>query len=369
MDLGTVETPVAVVDLPTVRRNAGRVAAWARAHGLAWRPHVKTHKSLGIARIQLEAGAQGLTVATPREAEVMASVCNDLLLAHPPVGPVRIQRVLTLPPEVDLTVALDDEGALETFGAAASAAGRRVGVLLEVDMGMGRVGVDDLDALVRLADRCMSLSHLEYRGILFYPGHIRDPGPEGEGPFQRLRERLARVLSVLHRAGFPPGVVSGGSTPLLFRSHELEGLTEIRPGTVIYNDRESVGTGVARPEDQAYTILATVVSAPSPGRVVVDAGSKALSREEFRGAGGGYGAVVSPAGVVVGRLSEEHGILDLRGQEWAPRVGDRVRIVPNHVCVSVNLQDHMVVLDGDRVEQWPVEARGRLPWRPGNGDS
>ena len=368
MDLKTVETPVAVVDLPTVRRNAQRVAAYARDHGIGWRPHVKTHKSLGIARIQLESGARGLTVATPREAEVMSTICNDLLLAHPPVGAARIQRVLALPAPVDLTVALDDRRALDTFGAAAAAADRRVGVLLEVDMGMGRVGVDDLDVLVELARRCDSLSHLDYRGILFYPGHIRDPGPAGEVAFQELRRRLDRTLEALHGAGLSPGVVSGGSTPLLYRSHELEGLTEMRPGTIIYSDREALAAGVARPEDLAYTILATVVSAPSPGRVVVDAGSKALSREEFRGPGGGYGALVAPAGVLVGRLSEEHGILDLGGRDWTPRVGDRVRIVPNHVCVSVNLQDHIVVVDGDRVEGWPVEGRGRLPWTPGKGD-
>ncbi len=368
MDLETVETPVAVVDLPTVRRNAERVSAYAGQHGIGWRPHVKTHKSLGIARIQLESGARGLTVATPREAEVMSGICDDLLLAHPPVGAARIQRVLALPASVDLTVALDDGGALDTFAAAAAAADRRVGVLLEVDMGMRRVGVDDLDVLVELADRCASLSHLDYRGILFYPGHIRDPGPAGEAGFQELRRRLARTLEVLHGAGLPPRVVSGGSTPLLYRSHELEGLTEMRPGTIIYGDREALAAGVARQEDLAYTILATVVSAPSPGRVVVDAGSKALSREEFRGAGGGYGALVSPAGVLVGRLSEEHGILELGGRHWAPQVGDRVRIVPNHVCVSVNLQDHIVVLDGDGVEAWPVEGRGRLPWTPGEGD-
>lgn len=369
MDLETVETPVAVVDLPTVRNNAARVAAYAREHGIGWRPHVKTHKSRGIARIQVESGASGLTVATPREAEVMATVCDDLLLAHPPVGPARIQRMLTLPSSVALTVALDDGGALETFAAAASAMDRHVGVLLEVDMGMGRVGVDDLDVLVSLAERCASLSHLEYRGILFYPGHLRDPGPAGEEGFQQLRRRLARTLDVLHAAGLPPGVVSGGSTPLLYRSHELEGLTEMRPGTIIYNDRESLGAGVAAEGDLAYTILATVVSAPSPGRVVVDAGSKALSREEFRGPGGGYGALRSPAGVLVGRLSEEHGILELGGRNWTPQVGDRVRIVPNHVCVSVNLQDHMLVVDGERVESWPVEGRGRLAWRPPEGDS
>lgn len=358
---------MALVDLARVRSNAHRVVDYAGRHGLSWRPHVKTHKSTQIARIQLESGAQGLTVATPREAEVMATVCHDLLLAHPPVGAARIARILALPPEVRLSVALDDGGALDAFAAAAAQVDRKVGVLLEVDMGMGRVGVSSLDVLVALAERCASLSHVDYRGILFYPGHLRDPGPAGEEGFQRLRRRLAEVLEELERVGLPPSVVSGGSTPLLWRSHELEGLTEIRPGTTIFNDREALAAGVAGEDDLAYTVLATVVSAPSPGRVVVDAGSKALSREEFRGPGGGFGALVEPAGVLVGRLSEEHGILDLGHVDWTPRVGDRVRIIPNHVCVSVNLQDHLVVVDGERVESWPVQGRGRLPFNPGKG--
>ena len=367
MDLLLVETPVALVDLARVRSNARRVVDYAGGHGLLWRPHVKTHKSTHIARIQLESGARGLTVATPREAEVMATVCDDLLLAHPPVGAARMARILALPPEVRLTVALDDRGALDAFAAAAAQVDRKVGVLLEVDMGMGRVGVSSLDVLVALAERCAALSHVDYRGILFYPGHLRDPGPAGEEGFQLLRRRLAELLEALERAGLPPSVVSGGSTPLLWRSHELEGLTEIRPGTTIFNDREALAAGVAGADDLAYTVLATVVSAPSPGRVVVDAGSKALSREGFRGPGGGFGALLEPAGVLVGRLSEEHGILDLGLVDWTPRVGDRVRIVPNHVCVSVNLQDHLVAMDGERVESWPVEGRGRLPFVPETG--
>jgi len=364
VDLSLLETPLAIVDLPRVRSNAGRAVEYASRHGLSWRPHVKTHKCTRIARIQLDMGARGLTVATPREAEVMATVCDDLLLAHPPVGAMRIARLLALPPEVRLTVALDDRGALDAFAAEAAQVHREVGVLLEVDMGMGRVGVSELGGLLALVERCASLSHVDYRGILFYPGHLRHPGPAGEQGFQLLRRRLAEVVEGLEREGVPPSVVSGGSTPLLWRSHELEGLTEIRSGTTIFNDREGLAAGVAGAGDLAYTVLATVVSAPSPGRVVVDAGSKALSREEFRGPGGGFGALLEPQGVLVGWLSEEHGILDLAGVEWTPRVGDRVRIVPNHVCVSVNLQDHLVVVDGERVESWPVEGRGRLPFAP-----
>ena len=154
-------------------------------------------------------------------------------------------------------------------------------------------------------------------------------------------------------------MVSGGTTPTLWESHRVPGLTEIRPGTCIYNDRSAVAQGAASEEDCAYTVLATVVSTRIPGRAAVDAGSKALAKEDRPGMG--FAAVQGHPEVVAVALSEEHGVLDLGSTDWRPRVGDRVRLVPNHVCVSVNLQDRILALDGDRVESWPLEGRGRGP--------
>lgn len=357
-DLQRVETPVAVVDLPRARANARRVAEYCAEHGLSWRPHVKTHKSREMARIQLEAGARGLTVATPREAEVMAEVTDDLLLAYPPVGPARLRRILDLPAGTKLRVALDSREALEPLSAAAAAAGRVVGILVEVDVGMGRVGVQDAEAAVELAGAARDLPGVDYRGVLFYPGHIRGPTGEQDAALTELGDALDRLYRTLEGAGLEPEVVSGGSTPTLWRSHELPHLTEIRPGTCIYHDRESVGVGAAEWEDLAYSVLATVVSTTVPGQAVVDAGSKALSREA-RGADPTYGAVLDRPQVQVRALSEEHGMLDLSRTDWRPRVGERVRIVPNHVCVSVHLQDRLLVVDGEGVDCWELEARGR----------
>jgi D-serine deaminase-like pyridoxal phosphate-dependent protein len=154
--------------------------------------------------------------------------------------------------------------------------------------------------------------------------------------------------------------VSGGSTPTFPRSHEVAGTTELRPGTSIFNDRTTAEIGACGWEACAYSVLATVVSTAVPGQAVVDAGSKALAKEEIRADVAGYGALLDRPGVVVKSVSEEHGILDLSGTAWRPRVGDRVRIVPNHVCVSVNLQERLWGVRGEAVvERWPVEARGR----------
>jgi D-serine deaminase-like pyridoxal phosphate-dependent protein len=368
--LDDLETPAAVVDVDCMANNLRVVAEYCRAHSLAWRPHTKTHKTRELGATQMAAGAAGLTVATLREAEVMARVCNDLLIAYPPVGARKLERLLALPAHIRLTVALDSAEVLIPLARAAQAANRTVGVLIEIDAGMGRVGVGSPEAAVELARRASQSAGVEYRGILYYPGHLRQPAEEMEAGIAALRERMDGFVAALAGAGLPPTVVSGGSTPTFWFSHRVGGLTEVRPGTNIFNDRTSAAIGVCAWEDCAYSVLATVVSTAVEGQAVVDAGAKALAREELRGPGGGYGALLARPEVVVSSLSEEHGILDLSRTDWRPRVGDRVRIVPNHVCVSVNLQDALWAVRGaEIVDRWPVLARGRERFVPGDTTS
>ena len=359
--LDHLETPIPLVDLDRLERNLDRMAAYTGAHHLALRPHTKTHKSPKVGTEQLRRGAVGLTCATPLEAEVMALVCADLLLAYPPVGNAKVHRIMSLPEHVKLTVALDSEESADQLARAAAERGKTVGVYVELDIGMHRVGVSHAEELLKLVRFVADRPALVYRGMAFYPGHIRggDTIPE---QIDRLQIDLHETLAILRRAGLSPPAVSGGSTPTVWQSHRIEGLTEIRPGTYVYNDRVTALAGACEWNDCALSVLATVVSTAVPGQAVVDAGTKSLGREPSGAAEDGFGSLLDRPEVTVARLSEEHGILDLRASSWRPRIGDRVRIVPNHVCIAVHLHETIYGVRDNMVETvWPVTARGREP--------
>jgi D-serine deaminase-like pyridoxal phosphate-dependent protein len=360
----TLETPILLVDLDRLERNLDRMAAYALSYGLDLRPHTKTHKSPRVASEQIRRGAVGLTCATLLEAEVMAEVSEDILLAYPPVGVSKLQRLLGLPDEVELTVALDSIEVAETLARAAGERNRPVGVYVELDLGMHRVGLPLLEDAVALARFVTARPPLRYRGITFYPGHIRSSVGHQDEEIALLNTRIQAAIEALDQAGLRPEVVSGGSTPTISRSHEIDALTEIRPGTYVYNDRITHETGACSWEDCALTVLATVVSRAVPGQAVIDAGTKALGREPAARPENGFAAVLDRPEVTVQRMSEEHGILDLRDSDWHPEVGEQVRLVPNHVCIVVHLHEMIYGIRGDQIETtWPVSARGRQPQR------
>ena len=336
------------------------MAAYATLHALQLRPHVKTHKSPRIAAEQLQRGATGLTVATLREAEVMSEVCDDLLIAFPPIGAARLERMARLPRNVNLTVALDGPAGITALAVAGKLSRREIDVYVEADLGMHRVGVQGVEDAISLARQVSDTPPLRFAGMMFYPGHIRENVDEQSPAIERLSNNIARYRDALDDAGLHARVISGGSTPLAWRIHEVPGVTEIRPGTYVYNDRTTARIGACDWEDCALTIAATVVSTAVPGQAVIDAGTKALGREPIRAEGDGYGALLDQPDVIVARMSEEHGILDLSKTNWRPRVGDVVRIVPNHVCIVVHLFDEIIGVRGQSVEtRWPVAARGR----------
>lgn len=362
MTLDELETPAPIVDLGRVERNLDRMAAYASAHDLALRPHIKTHKTPWLAVEQVRRGAVGVTCATPREAEVMSEVADDVLLAYPAVGAMKARRVAGLPADIRLIVALDSARAADDLADAAHEAGRRAAVLVECDMGMRRVGVQSPEDAIALVKHVSARRELEYAGIAFYPGHIREPVDRQDDALKALEQRLGRMLTALQHARLEPRVVSGGSTPTAARTHEIRGVTEMRPGTYIYNDRTTAAIGACTMDDCALTILATVVSTAVPGQAVIDAGAKSLGREPMRSAEGeGFGLVLDHQDVFVRAMSEEHGLLDLSTSDWRPAVGDRVRVIPNHVCIVVHLFDIVHGVRGDVVEtSWPVAARGRV---------
>jgi D-serine deaminase-like pyridoxal phosphate-dependent protein len=289
----------------------------------------------------------------------MAQVCDDILVAYPPVGDTRTRRIVELPANVKVTVGLDSEEALQQISKAAEQSRREVGVLIEVDAGAKRVGVQSTQQAIRLGLMARSSEWVRFRGIMFYPGHIRTPREEQGAALEVLAQWLQNLCDTLAEADLAPEIVSGGSTPTLRESHRLPALTEVRAGTCIFNDRDIAAMNVIGWHDLAYSILASVVSVSVPGQAVIDAGSKALSKEPFRSGGQGFGVLLDRPEVKVAGLSEEHGLLDLTESDWQPRVGDRVRVVPNHVCLSVNLQDALLASDSGDFRWIELEGRGR----------
>ena len=356
-----LETPTPIVDLDRLERNLDRMAHYALQHGISLRPHIKTHKSPRIATEQLRRGAIGLTCATAAEVQVMSAVGKDILLAYPAIGRAKLKRLMSVSSDTRLTVALDSAEAIDQLAEAATEYNRPVSVLVEIDLGMHRVGVTSANRAIELVRLVLARPPLEYAGITFYPGHIRQSVTAQEQSLGELSSALAGVLSELERVNLRPGIVSGGSTPTAFRTHEIGGVTEFRPGTYVFNDRTTYEIGACDEEDVALTVLSTVVSTAVPGQAVIDAGSKALGREPVRAQGsGGFGVLAEHSEVTVKTMSEEHGILDLEASEWRPEIGDRVRVIPNHVCIVVHLNDVVHGVRNGVVEtSWPVAARGR----------
>ena len=363
MHISEIDTPALLVDLDIMERNLCRVAAYAREHGLRLRPHTKTHKSIRLARRQLELGAAGLTVAKVAEAEVMLGAePADLLVAYPILGPAKLRRLMEVARRTRVTVSLDSAVAARQLSGAACKAGVEVGVLAEVDIGLGRVGETPGPLFVALARAILALPNLSLEGITFYPGHVKSWDEAGREAFAQATGLLRSILADFRSAGIGVRIVSGGSTPALFHSHEMEGLTEIRPGTYIFNDVNTVASGACEWEDCAATVLATVVSTARPGQAIVDGGSKTFSSDRLvNPAEATFGRVVEAPGARFHKMNEEHGFLDIAHAERAFALGDRVRIVPNHVCTAVNLHERVYGVRGENVEEvWPVDARGKL---------
>jgi len=358
-----IDTPALLVDLEILERNLKRVAEYTQKHGLRLRPHTKTHKSPRIGRRQLELGAAGLTVAKVGEAEVMLEAAPaDMLVAYPVIGHAKLQRLVAVARRTRVTVSLDSPCAAQQLSEAAQAANVTVGVLAEADVGLGRVGVSPGGELLELARGIESLAGLSFEGIAFYPGHIKDNGPAGRQALAELGSLIQSMLADFRQAGIAVHIVSGGSTPSLFHSHELAGLNEIRPGTYVYNDWNTVSSGACTPEECAATLLVTVVSTSRPGQIIVDGGSKTFSSDRLTGSTEAtFGHIVEAPEAVFHKMNEEHGYIDITRCSRKFSIGDRLHIIPNHVCVAVNLHERVYGIRGEELEEvWPVAGRGKL---------
>ena len=350
-----LDTPAMLVDLDIAEANIASMAAFARRSGLRLRPHLKTHKSLAMARRQLAAGAVGLCAATVGEAAAFAGGgVTDLTLAYPVVGARKLERLAAVCRAADLTLVADSTAVADGYQEVARQAGRTLRVLIEVDTGMGRVGATP-DAAPGLARHLSGCHGLEFHGILTHAGHAHDA--EGQLGVERVAREEAAIMGAvraeLERAGHEVAVVSAGSSLTARYLSAADGITEIRPGTYVYNDLRTLACWSCTYEEIAATMLATVISVDGT-RVVVDAGSKTLTTSTDPVYGQGH-LLSRPDGAFT-RLSEEHGVLSVDG---APRlsVGDRVRILPIHACVWSDLQPEVYgIRDGHVVERIRVDA-------------
>jgi len=354
-------TPAVLVDLDVLERNISRQAVRAKSAGVRLRPHAKTHKCPEIARMQLEAGAAGLSLAKTSEAEAFADAgFEDVFIADPVVGLGKAERLLALSDRLRLAAGIDSLEGARMLSEPFAATGRRLDVLLKIDCGYHRVGVLPENALA-VTERLADLPGVRLRGLFTHAGHVYAAGsPEEVAEIGRQEgETLASTAVALERAGISIEEVSVGSTPSARHAMRVAGVTECRPGNYVFHDGSQVALGTCAPEDCAMTVLATVVSVPASDRAVVDAGSKTLSQDSLRPRPNGHGLILGTRTRLV-NLSEEHGVASVEDGD-SFRVGDRVRILPNHACVVSNLHDRLYAVRAGRVEnELRIAARGKV---------
>jgi D-serine deaminase-like pyridoxal phosphate-dependent protein len=361
-----------LVDWPRVERNLDRMQAAATAGGLRLRPHAKTHKSPEVARLQLARGAVGICCAKLGEAEVFADAgVTDIRLPYP-LHPSNADRVIALLDRAHLSFIVDHLEVARGWSAAMTAAGREVDVLVKVDVGLHRCGIDpDAAGAAEMVAQVARLPGLRFRGLLSHAGHAYSASSDAETA--RIAAAEAATLTGLAKQLAALGVtcaeISVGATPTARHSATLSGITEMRPGNYAYFDRMQVALGSASWDDCALTVLARVVSRPAADRLILDSGSKTLTNDVVRGPGDtpGYGVVLKGLNdtqpdpqLIIDRLSEEHAKVTVTG-DCALAPGDLVRIVPNHSCPVSNLVDRAWKVDGVGVlGELEVPARGRI---------
>lgn len=347
-----LDTPAVLIDIDRAEANLRRAQDAADKAGIALRPHIKTHKLPRFAKRQMELGAVGITVQKLGEAEVMADAgLTDLLLTFNIIGAAKLTRLKALHDRVTIRVVADSAECVAGLAATFTNADSPLGVFVECDTGMGRCGVQSPAAAVDLARQIIGGPGLTFAGLMTYPA---------AGKYQAAAQWLSDAKAAFVAANLDLPAITTGGTPDIWHMDEAARVaTEYRPGTYIYMDRSQVAAGAASLDDCALTVLATVVSRPTENRAIVDAGSKALTSDLLGLVGHGH-VLEYPAAKVVG-LSEEHGTLDVSACATKPKIGDVIRIVPNHCCPVTNLFDKVnLIRDGHLVETLSVAARGRV---------
>jgi len=350
MHLNDLDTPVLILDLDGLEDNLDRYQRYFDTHGISLRPHIKSHKCLAIAHMQMRRGAIGITCQKLGEAEVMVAggIATDILVPYNIIGRQKLERLAALTRHVQMTVAADSDYTVQGLAEIAQKEGIRIGVVVELNR--GRTGVESPQAAVELGKMIDRAPGLELRGLMVMPSP-----PD-------VRPLIQKTLELFDRAGLPHPVVSGGSTPTAFHAHEIPELTEYRAGEYALGGAGHLQRGTHSLAQCCLRVLTTVVSRPALDRAILDAGSKTLSASTMRrDDDSSMGYIVEYPQANLRGASEEHGHLDLSACTAKPQIGDRVQVLPVHPCPCVNEHDEIVAVRGDRVEAvWPVHARGRI---------
>ncbi len=352
MYIEELDTPVLTIDLDALEENLDRYQKYYDEHGIALRPHIKTHKTLAIAQMQMAKGAIGLTCQKLGEAEVMAGggLAVDLMVPYNIIGKQKLDRLTALARRAKVTVAADSAYTIRGLADAAAAANSPFGVVVEVECGQNRTGAITPAQAVELAKLIDAASHLELRGIMGYPT------PPAARPM------LQETIALFKQAGLPCPIVSGGGTRFAFQAHEIPELTEYRIGEYPVGGEGHLRGGRHTVEQCALRVIATVVSRPTDGRAILDSGSKTMSASTLQtdnGVSMGY-IVEYPEARFYG-ASEEHGHVDVSACARKPEIGERVQVIPVHPCPCVNEHDELVAVRKGRVEaRWPIYARGKI---------
>lgn len=348
MQIHDLETPAAIVDLDRLAANITRFQTYLNRHGIANRPHIKTHKIPAIAQMQMAAGAAGITCQKLGEAEVMAAAgLTDIFVSYNIIGSAKLERLMALTRQAQVSVAADSAYTVLGLDAAARRAGVALTVLVEFDTGMQRCGVQSPLEAADLARLIAGSSALRFGGLMTYPNNAHTD------PFVSETRRL------LAADGIAVERVSGGGSKELWTVHTYRELTEHRAGMYVYGDRALVEGGVMSLAECAFTVITTVVSRPTADRGIIDGGSKTFS-SDLLGLDG-YGLILEYPEARIVRLSEEHGHVDFAACPRKPAIGERVTVLPNHCCVVSNLFNTVVGVRGGVVETtWPVAGRGAV---------
>ena len=349
MRVSELETPVLTGDLDAIERNVFRMQAYCDEHGFALRPHIKTHKLPQIARLQVDAGARGITCQKLGEAEIFADAgFDDILVTFPLVGEAKAERLAALARRARMGTVGDSLTVARGLSGVLAREGVEVEFLVDCDTGLGRTGVQTPEEAAELAAAVEGLDGLRFAGLMTYPS-LPETAP-----------RLRAFREAVENAGIPVERVSGGGTPTAKRMHEHRVVDELRLGTYVYGDTACIANGSVKREDCALRIVATVVSRPTGDRAILDAGSKALTMEPAMGQEG-FGQIVEHPEAEIYKLNEEHGYVDVSSCARKPEIGERVTLIPNHACVTANMFDEIVVLrGGEAVEVLTTAARGKL---------